>query len=160
MQKIRSFSLALLLAAATLPAAADDRTDAAIGAGLGGALGAVIGYETGGRNGAILGGALGGAGGAAVATDRDRRYDRHDRHDRHDAATMIAVTARAMTIGTRMGAASAHRGRPRRGAASLQRYGASQASVMASSTSRTSATTAKSARCTGCMKSSSMARSN
>ena len=82
MQKIRSFSLALLLAAATLPAAADDRTDAAIGAGLGGALGAVIGYETGGRNGAILGGALGGAGGAAVATDRDRRHDRHDRHDR------------------------------------------------------------------------------
>lgn len=75
MQKIRGLILALSLAGASLPAAADDRSDAAIGAGLGGALGAVIGYEAGGRDGAILGGAIGGAGGAAVATDRDRRHD-------------------------------------------------------------------------------------
>ena len=43
MQRIHSLTLALLLAATTLPATADDRSDAAIGAGRGGALGAVIG---------------------------------------------------------------------------------------------------------------------
>src|SRR5262249_51651817 len=69
---VRNMTLAIALAASTLPAFASDMNNA-LGGGLGGVAGAAVGGGLGGSTGAVIGGAVGGGAGGAVTSNRRER---------------------------------------------------------------------------------------
>ena len=71
----KTLSMTLFLVIGLLPPTLAVANDRAIGALIGGGAGAAIGNAIGGRNATIVGGVLGAVAGAAIAEDRDDRYD-------------------------------------------------------------------------------------
>ncbi|MFJ1256928.1 hypothetical protein ACGLHR_30115, partial [Cupriavidus sp. CuC1] len=69
---VRSFTLAIALAASALPVFAGDMNNA-LGGALGGVAGAAVGGALGGSTGAVIGGAVGGGAGGAVTSNRRER---------------------------------------------------------------------------------------